>query len=299
MQNAIQWFPGHMKKAQRLIESNLKNVNIIIEILDARAPKATSNPLIEKLKGKKINIKILNKCDLADEKTTNEWISFLKKQNIKSIAINGKKGDGIDELIKTINENIKTNNNKVAKNKARCMVLGVPNVGKSSLINKIIGQNKAKVENRPGVTRDLQWLRINNNLELLDMPGLTWNKFEDQEDANILAIIAAIKEEVVDIEEVAAFFIGLMLKIDKEQFENYYDIKTDDIETVEDEDSLIDKDVYKNYEILKAIAKKRGYLLKGKEVDTKRASKAIISDYNNKKIGRISLQSPKDMESSK
>lgn len=278
----INWFPGHMKKTERLIKDNLKNINMVIEILDARIPKASSNPLINRLTASKTTLKVLNKSDLADMDITLAWLEYFKSKKCPAVAVNAKQRDGIKQLIGEINF-VKRQNLGVRP--ARCMILGVPNVGKSTVINGIVGKNKAKTENRPGVTKDILWLKVAKDLEIMDMPGLTWNKFDDQNAGMLLSITGAVKDEVFDSCEAAVDLISILMRKYPKNILNYYKISA---QRKEDQ-----TDFNFSYEILTSVAKARRFIEKGAELDLERAAKAVLNDFRNGKLGRISLQNPK------
>lgn len=275
----LQWFPGHMKKAERLIQENLKSVDLVLEVLDARIPFSSQNPLLKKLLGEKINLKVLAKSDLADENKTQEWLKFFRENNFSAVAVDASKGTGIKNLISTAKKLAEEKTHKLTKygakpRAARAMVIGIPNVGKSSLINKLAGMNHTKIENRPGVTRAKQWIKISDGLDLLDTPGILYPKFDDKKIALKLAWTFAINDEIYEIEPVVCLLLETLAeKIPKKLCERY---KISELQTT-------------GQEILTEIGKKRGCLKRGGEVDTEKAAKIILSEFRAGKIGRITL----------
>ena len=279
----IQWFPGHMAKTQRLISENLKNVDVVIEILDARIPYSSRNPVISKLCAHKPVIILLNKASLADPKITKYWAEKYTDENtvcIETDCITGKGVENIPAAIKKLlSDKIERYDAKgMSGRNVKAMVLGVPNVGKSSLINKICGNKKAKVENRPGVTLDKQWVSTNIGILLLDMPGILWPKFEDRFVGENLAITGAIKDDILDIEAIATALVSRLRKHYPEYLCQRYKL-----DTIDKYDDLTD------YDLLLVIGKKRGCIISGGEVDSERVSNMLIDEYRASKIGRISL----------
>ena len=287
----IQWFPGHMAKTKRLIAENLKNVDIIIEILDARIPHSSRNPVINKLcEGKPIII-LLNKSSLGDPEVTRYWANKYTNENtlcIETDCITGKGMEKLPDAIKKLlsNKIERYDNRGMSGRSVKAMVLGIPNVGKSSLINKLCGNKRAKVENRPGVTLDKQWVSTNIGILLLDMPGILWPKFEDRFVGENLAITGAIKDDVLDIETIATALVARLRKSYPKELSARY--KLDDISKYED---------LSDYDLLLLIGRKRGCLISGGEVDSERVANLVIDEYRASKIGRISLD--KDYESRK
>ncbi len=287
----IQWFPGHMAKTKRLIAENLKNVDIIIEILDARIPHSSRNPVINKLcEGKPIII-LLNKSSLADPEVTKYWANKYTNENtlcIETDCITGKGMEKLPEAIKKLlsNKIERYDNRGMSGRSVKAMVLGIPNVGKSSLINKLCGNKRAKVENRPGVTLDKQWVSTNIGILLLDMPGILWPKFEDRFVGENLAITGAIKDDVLDIETIATALVSRLRHSYPKELSLRY--KLDDISKYEE---------LSDYDLLLLIGRKRGCLISGGEVDSERVANLVIDEYRAAKIGRISLD--KDYETRK
>ena len=287
----IQWFPGHMAKTKRLIAENLKNVDIIIEILDARIPHSSRNPVINKLcEGKPIII-LLNKSSLADPNVTRYWADKYTNENtvcIETDCITGKGMEKLPEAIKKLlsNKIERYDNRGMSGRSVKAMVLGIPNVGKSSLINNLCGNKRAKVENRPGVTLDKQWVSTNIGILLLDMPGILWPKFEDRLVGENLAITGAIKDDVLDIETIATALVSRLRHAYPKELALRY--KLDDISKYEE---------LSDYDLLLLIGRKRGCLISGGEVDSERVANLVIDEYRAAKIGRISLD--KNYESRK
>ena len=279
----IQWFPGHMAKTKRLIAENLKNVDIVIEILDARIPLSSRNPVISKICENKPVIILMNKTSLADPEVTKYWANKYTTDNTVCIETDCITGKGIEKIPEAIKKLL---SNKIERYEERgmggrcvkAMVLGIPNVGKSSLINKLCGNKKAKVENRPGVTLDKQWVSTNIGILLLDMPGILWPKFEDRCVGENLAITGAIRDEILDIESIATALVSrLRLLYPALLCERY---RLGNIEQYKDMD---------DYDLLLAIGRKRGCLISGGQVDSERVSNLLVDEFRASKIGRISL----------
>lgn len=276
----IQWFPGHMAKTKRKIKEQLKLVDAVAEITDARIPVSSRNPDIPELIGDKPHIIVLNKCDMADRAETEKWIDIYKKSGISAVAADCKSGKGINEFKNCV---LSLLSDKIAKNKekgmagksVRIMIVGIPNVGKSSFINKLSSNSKAKVENRPGVTRINQWYKVGNNLELLDTPGVLWPKFEDETVGEHLAFTGAVSDRIIDTELLAMRLLATLSKSYPELLEQRYKIS----EFPEDP-----------YEMLCLLGKKRGMMIRGGEVDTERAANMLLEEYRNLKIGAVTIE---------
>jgi len=284
----IQWFPGHMAKTRRLISENLKEVDIVIEILDARIPYSSKNPEIAKLIGDKPSLTILNKAALADKAITKKWIEYYKSMGKAAIAIDCVSGEGFNQLAPTIksilSEKIERYEAKgMHGRKLKAMFVGIPNVGKSSLINRLCGSKKAKVENRPGVTLNKQWIPTTIGLDLMDMPGVLWPKFEEKTVGENLAITGAIKDAILDTEYIAVILCSRLKAIAPEQFMARYKISADELESCE-----------MDYEIFELVGKKRGFLISGGEINTERTAATLLEEYRSAKIGSISLEIPKE-----
>lgn len=283
----IQWYPGHMTKTKRLIEENIKLVDIVIELLDARAPHSTKNPDIDKLAGHKPRLIILNKADLADPEATKEWVNWYSGSNVKVVPVIATSGKGIKDVTKLAEEMLKE---KIERDKARgriyrpirAMIVGIPNVGKSTFINTLVGKGTAKTGDKPGVTRGKQWVKIKKGFELLDMPGILWPKFEDQEVAMRLAYLGSIKDDILDVRELATNFLEHGNKYFKAKLEERYKIPIEENE--------------EPYEIFLAIAKKRGFIGAKGVIDEYRTANIIFDEFRGGKIGKITLETPKMVE---
>ncbi|MGI5896156.1 MAG: ribosome biogenesis GTPase YlqF [Oscillospiraceae bacterium] len=280
---SIQWFPGHMAKTRRLIQQNLKLVDLVVELADARIPVSSRNPELDRWIEKKPRIVLLNKCDVADERITQSWVSYLKARGIPAWMTDSTSGRGIKQVEPLVREVLKPLlERRAAKGMTglpiRLMIVGIPNVGKSSFINKIAGGKHAKVEDRPGVTRTKQWISFGGNMELMDMPGVLWPKFEDKTVGEHLAFTGAVKDDVVDIELLAMRLLQLLAAEYPEALKERYKIE-------------ISQEI-DGYELLCAVGKKRGMLISGGEVNTERAAIAVLDEFRGGKLGRISLEKP-------
>ena len=280
----IQWFPGHMAKAKRLIEENLKLVDVVVELLDARIPYSSANPLLKEIVAGKPRLIVLNKVDLADPVLTRQWLTYFQEKGLAAVAIDSMTGKGTKQLVHLAEALAKEKTERLMRKGARAraariMVLGIPNVGKSSLINRLAGVNKAKAENRPGVTRSKQWIRIGKNLELLDMPGILWPKFEDPVVGLNLAFTGAVSDEVYDMEQVVNRLATLLCRAYPARVCERYQLTPDDIPA--DGSAL-----------LNLIGRKRGCLLKGGIVDLEKAQRVLLTEFRSGKMGRISLDIP-------
>lgn len=279
----IQWFPGHMAKTRRMISENLKNVDVVIEILDARIPLSSRNPEITKLIEGKPSLIILNKASLADPAQNKLWQEHYSTESSACILVDCLTGEGLNKIlpaIKTLlSDKIRRYEEKgMAGRRLFAMVLGIPNVGKSTLINKLSGSKKAKVENRPGVTRDKQWVSTGIGVDLLDMPGILWPKFEDRCVGENLALTGAIKDDILDVESLAMVCCNRMKTLYPETLSARY--KLGNI------DSFADME---DYELLCLIGKKRGFLISGGEINTERAADMLLDELRGAKLGRITL----------
>ncbi len=281
--NNIQWFPGHMAKTRRLIAENLKNVDAVIEILDARIPYSSQNPEIRRICAGKPSIILLNKSSLADPAVTKAFAKKYSNDNTVCIETDCVSGYGLQNITPAIRklceEKLSRYEEKGMHGRSlKAMVVGIPNVGKSSLINRIAGNKKAKVENRPGVTLNKQWVDTNIGVMLLDMPGVLWPKFEDQTVGENLAITGAIKDYILDVESIAMALCGRLRERYPKELCARYKI-----------DSLPSTDEADNYDLLTLIGKKRGFCVSGGEIDTERAANMLLDEFRSGKIGRISL----------
>ena len=280
MQQQIQWYPGHMAKTRRMIESNLKLIDVVVEILDARIPFSGRNSNFDDILKSKPRLIVMNKFDLADKEITNEWIEYFNNQGIKVIPISCSTGFGINKIISSARETIA---DKIAKDKERgmtrslkLMMVGIPNVGKSTLINRLAGKASTITGDRPGVTRGQQWIRLKDGIELLDTPGILPPKFEDENVAKNLAYTGAIKDNIINIELLSYSLLEYLRDNYPEELKNRY--KLENIENLE------------GYELLEYIGKKRGFVISGGEIDTERAANMLMDELRSCKIGNITLE---------
>ena len=286
----IQWFPGHMAKTRRLIKESLPLVDAVMQLLDARIPQSSQNPEIQSIIENKPNIVLLNKCDVADPQATRVWIEHFAKKDIKAIPVDCKKGIGIDKIIPMAREiladKIKVWQEKGMGNRPiRLMVVGIPNVGKSTFINRIAKSNKAKTADKPGVTRGNQWFSMGKGGEVLDTPGVLWPKFDDPEAGKKLAFTGAIKDTIVDIEGLVSLLLEELANSGKLGFVERYKLATIKNFTLEGK---------QGYELLELIARKRGMLISGGELDTERASVMVLDEFRAGLLGRITLEMPEE-----
>lgn len=281
----IQWFPGHMTKTKRQIQSSLKLVDAVAEIIDARIPVSSRNPDLAKLVQNKPRVILLNKCDMANQTATKMWIDYFKKQNLVAIPVDCKSGRGLDKFAPAVNTVM---SHKIARLKEkgmvnptiRIMIVGIPNVGKSSFINKMVKKNRAKVEDRPGVTRGNQWYTIAKNLEMLDTPGVLWPKFDDKTVGEHLAFTGAVKDQILDIELLAVRLLDFIKELKPADFITRFKLENEDFENID------------SYKLLKMIGKKRGMLVSGGEIDTERAAIMLLDEFRSAKLGRITVEMP-------
>ncbi|MCF0138327.1 MAG: ribosome biogenesis GTPase YlqF [Oscillospiraceae bacterium] len=281
----IQWFPGHMTKAQRMIEENLKLVDAVCEILDARIPNASRNPDIDRLTAGKPRLIILNRTDLADPAVTAQWRRYFEAQGIRILETDAKSGKGVDRFTQAVREVLK---DKLAAYAAKgqanrplkVMILGIPNVGKSTFINKVAGRKAAIAGDKPGVTRGKQWISIDKGLDLLDTPGILWPKFDSQEVGEMLAITNAIKADVLDKETLAANFMLRLCRMYPDAVRARYKFEPDP--------------ELNGFELLELAAKKRGFLVSRGEYDIERMANTLLGEYHDGKLGRISLEKPNE-----
>ena len=276
---SLQWYPGHMRKAERLVTENLKLVDVVVELLDARIPLSSANPVLREIVGDKPRVIVLNKADLADETATRAWVKYFAAQGIAAVPVDAVKGLGIKELVQAIAKCAKPKTDKFVQHgakarAARCMILGIPNVGKSSLINRLSGGSKTKVENRPGVTRAKQWIRLGAQLELLDMPGILWPKFEDQQAALHLAFTGAINDNVYDVASVVLLLLNtLRIAYPSALMERY----------------RLEGELPTGVELLEEIGRKRGCLRAGGKIDYEKAEQIVLTDFRSGRLGHVTL----------
>ncbi|HLO12340.1 MAG TPA: ribosome biogenesis GTPase YlqF [Pseudoneobacillus sp.] len=282
----IQWFPGHMAKARREVTEKLKLVDIIFELLDARIPLSSRNPMIDEITNHKPRLVLLNKADMADIKITKEWIAYFKEKGIKALPINSHAGEGMQTIVAAANETLQEKFDRmrakgVIKPRAiRAMIVGIPNVGKSTLINRLAKKNIAKTGNTPGVTKAQQWIKVGKELELLDTPGILWPKFEDQEVGLKLAVTGAIKDTILNLEDLAVYALRVLEKRYPERLEERYKL------------SKIPDDLVELYD---HVGKLRGCLAGGGQVDYDKVSELVVREIRSEKFGRVSLESPSDI----
>ena len=272
----INWYPGHMKKTRELIAENLKMVDIVIEVIDARIPVSSRNPIIDELVKNKRRLIILNKSDLSDPKANEAWAETFKKQGNLVLTMNCMTGSGAGQLYKLLSRlQDEKNEGQLRKKSMRMMIVGVPNVGKSSLINRMTGKKSAKTGDRPGVTKGKQWLGLENGMQLLDTPGILWPKFEDPQVGLNLAFCGSIKDEILDTASLALELIKVLQRDYPQLLRERY--KLDEL----DEDALVN---------MEAIAAKRGFILSGKRVDYERCARTVLDEFRGGKIGNITLE---------
>ena len=276
---SLQWFPGHMKKAQRLIEDNLKLVDIAIELLDARIPAASANPMLAEIIKGKPRLIVLNKSDLADAAMTKRWLAYFRGMGVQACAVDSVKGQGIKQLVKLAEELARPKTDRFVKDgarprAARCMILGIPNVGKSSLINRLAGAARTKTADKPGVTRAKQWIKIGSNLDLLDTPGILWPKFEDQSVGLKLAFTGAINDDIYDREGVVSLLLSVLRRDYPERLKERFKLQ----ELNDDGTALFE-----------AIGRKRGCLIKGGLVDFEKAQQIVLTEFRSGKLGLVTL----------
>ena len=289
----INWYPGHMTKTKRQIIEDLKLIDVVVEILDARMPISSRNPDIEQYVKNKDKLLLLNKSDLADNVENINWINYFNNNGIEAILINSNTGEGIKQAIKKIEAIYSVNQTKFqAKGRVgkaiRVMVLGIPNVGKSSFINRVSNKNSAKVGNRPGVTRQKQWIRINENIELLDTPGVLWPKFENSETALNLAYTGTIKDDVLEIIEIGFNLIKFLVENYLDKLAERYKLNNEEIKDILSNEELQENE--RILEIMYLVGKKRGTIASGGNIDEEKTARLILDDFRNGKIGRITLE---------
>ena len=283
----ISWYPGHMAKTKKQIAEDLKLVDVVIEILDSRIPLSSQNPDIAKVIQGKKKIVILNKCDISDENQNKQWVKYFEDKGIPAVLTDSNSGKGIEECIRKIENVMKEELDKKASkgrigSKIKAMIIGIPNVGKSSFINRIAKKNSANVGNKPGVTKTKQWIRINEKIELLDTPGVLWPKFEDQSAAIRLAFTGAISDDILDIETLAMKLLSYLAESYPQSLTERYKI-----EFTSEDDGLA---------LLEKVGKKRGMVISGGEINTVRAAITVLDEFRSGKLGRITLEMPPEKE---
>lgn len=279
----IQWFPGHMAKARREVTEKLKLIDIVFELVDARLPLSSRNPMIDEIIQQKPRIILLNKADLADSEWTKEWIAYFKSRQLPAIAINSQEGQGLSQIMNKTKELLKEKFERmrargIKPRAVRAMIVGIPNVGKSTLINRLAKRNIAKTGNTPGVTKAQQWIKVGKELELLDTPGILWPKFEDEEVGYKLALTGAIKDSIINLQDVAAYGLRFLKEHYPERLTERYQIDPH-LEIIE---------------MFDAIGKLRGCLLKGGEIDYDKTTDIIIRDIRSEKLGKLTFDFPEN-----
>lgn len=292
----INWYPGHMAKTKRQIQEDLKLIDVVVELLDSRIPISSRNPDINTIVKDKKRIIVLNKSDLADEKETIKWSEYFKAKDIPAIITDANSGKGIKDVIKKAEEIMEDELNKREEKgrigrKIRIMILGIPNVGKSSFINRLANKNSLEVGNRPGVTRKKQWIKISNSIELLDTPGVLWPKFESEEVALNLAYTGTIKDDILEKTEVAFHFLKYMLENEIDKLVKRYNLNKEEIlESLENQNRPENEIIY---DIMLKIGKIRGAVVSGGNIDDTKTANIILEDFRSGKLGRITLEKVK------
>ena len=284
-QNPIQWFPGHMAKTRKVIKECLSQVDIVLELLDARIPRSSKNPETDSLIGDKPKLTVLTKATLANPDMSSKWQRYYENAGQRTVIIDSSYGVGIDALSSAVREILKE---KLDRYKAKgmegralkAMIVGIPNVGKSSLINRLAGAKKAKVENRPGVTLAKQWVPTEIGIDLLDMPGVLWPKFEDEKVGQNLAITGAIRDAILDIEEIAMILSSRLMECAPNEFMSRYKLTREETEYLD------------SYDLFRLVGKKRGFLMAGGEINHLRTAEMLLEEFRSAKIGRITLEEP-------
>lgn len=284
--SVIQWFPGHMAKTKRLITECLPLVDIVIEVLDARIPVSSKNPVLDSLLGQKPRLAVFSKSALADPEASRLWQAYYREKGTETIFYDCRSGDNLNAIAPKVREILgekleRYESKGMTGRKLKAMIVGIPNVGKSSLINALAGSNRAKVENRPGVTLTKQWITTKVGIDLLDMPGVLWPKFEDRIVGENLAITGAIKDDVLDIEQLAVLLVGRLRKIAPDKLSERY--KLGDMAQYDD---------IPDHELFEIIGRKRGFLVSGGEVDWERSANMLLDEFRAERIGRITLEVP-------
>ena len=279
----IQWFPGHMTKAIRMMEENLRLIDIVVELVDARLPISSRNPKVDELVGTKPHLIVLNKSDIADSEVTKLWEDYFSQKGISAVSVSSTSGKNFnfifDKCKNLLKDKIQKEKEKGIVNRAiKIMVCGVPNVGKSSFINKLSGKKSAITGDRPGVTKGKQWIRLKNNFELLDTPGILWPKFDDDEVGLRLAYTGAVKDEIIDVEELACHLLVFLRNEYPESLVQRY--------------KMTETDGLEGYELLEYLGRKRGFVVSGGEIDTERAAHILLDEFRGAKLGNISLERP-------
>lgn len=289
--NPIQWFPGHMAKTRRMISECLGSVDIILELLDARIPYSSKNPEIERLIAGKPKLTVLTKASLANGAVSKSWIEYYERRGASAVLIDSLDGDGIKVLSSairnTLSEKLQKYSDKGMSGRTlKAMIVGIPNVGKSSLINKLAGAKRARVEDRPGVTVNKQWVKTEIGIDLLDMPGVLWPKFEDERVGENLALTGAIRDKILDTEELAMLLCARLIKIAPDEFCARYKLDADECEGLD------------GYDIFELVARRRGMLMSGGAINSSRCADMLLDEFRGAVIGKISLEKPEDITDS-
>lgn len=292
----INWYPGHMAKTRKQIQEDLKLIDVVVELLDSRIPVSSRNPDINTIIDGKKKIVVLNKSDLADEKETTKWIEYFKTQKIPAVITDANSGKGIKDVIKKAEEIMEEELNKREEKgrigrKIRIMILGIPNVGKSSFINRLANKNSLEVGNKPGVTRKKQWIKISNSIELLDTPGVLWPKFENEEVALNLAYTGTIKDDVLEKTEVAYHFLKYLIENDIDKLVKRYNLNKEEILDSFESGYRPENEII--YEVMLKIGKMRGAVVSGGNIDDLKTANIILEDFRSGKLGRITLEKVK------
>lgn len=291
----LSWYPGHMVKTKRQILEDLKLIDIVLELVDARIPISSQNPDIKEIVGNKNKIVVLNKCDLAQEKENQKWVRDFENKGIKAVLTDSNSGEGVKELIRAVKEMAKEEISQMAKKgrvgkSVRIMILGIPNVGKSSLINRMAKKTSAGVGNKPGFTKQKQWIRVSDEIELLDTPGILWPKFESKKVGLHLSVTGTIKDEILEKTEMAFYLVKWLIENEEERLLERYKMSKEELKemtkTIENPNEQV-------IEIINRIAKKRGAILSGGYIDEERVAGIIIDDFRTGKMGRITLETVK------
>lgn len=291
----INWYPGHMAKTKKQIIEDLKLIDIVVEILDARLPKSSQNPDLQEWIKTKRKIIVLNKSDLADEKVNKEWIEYYERNNIPAILTDSNSGKGIREAISEIEKIAKEENEQAIKKgrtgkQTRVMIVGIPNVGKSSFINRVTKRTSATVGNRPGVTKQKQWISLKNGISLLDTPGILWPKLDQEKEALNLAFVGTIKDDIIQRIDVAYYLLKYLLENKIQNLLERYNLDKNEINNIlENKDRMENENIL---EIMHLIGRKRGAILQGNNVDEEKTANLLLDEFRSGKIGRISLERP-------
>ena len=291
----INWYPGHMAKTKKQIIEDLKLIDVVVEILDARLPKASQNPDLQEWIKTKRKIIVLNKSDLADEKVNKEWIEYYERNNIPAILTDSNSGKGIRETVSEIEKIAKEENEQAIKKgrtgkQTRVMIVGIPNVGKSSFINRVTKRSSATVGNRPGVTKQKQWISLKNGISLLDTPGILWPKLDQEKEALNLAFVGTIKDNIIQRIDVAYYLLKYLLENKIQNLLDRYNLDKNEINNIlENKDRMENENIL---EIMHLIGRKRGAILQGDNVDEEKTANLLLDEFRSGKIGRISLERP-------